>query len=147
MSLDEPQQALWTALNADAGLTALIGANRVSVGWPNDTPEFPFVSLQWLDSNPVSGATYVGLYKPDLQINIYSIDPYLNGRVEGYLTQNYSIPVKKPAGIESTNYRITEMHHKGDSIPLEFKVDYEDNYIKHLVTLWKLTVRPKSEGV
>ncbi|QDV49534.1 hypothetical protein [Gimesia fumaroli] len=147
MSLDEPQKALWTALKEDSGLTALIGESRVRRGWPNSTPVFPFISLQWNSNTSIPGATYVGRRRINLQINIYSIDPHLNEQVEGYLINNYSIPLKKPAGIESTNYRITEMHQVDDSHALEFKIDTEDNFIQHLASSWRLTVKPKSEGV
>jgi|GEM_PF-1946987 len=147
MSLDEPQKALWTALNEDSGLAALIGANRVKRGWPNSTPVFPFVSLQWFSNTSVPNATYVGRRRVNLQINIYSFDPYLNERIEGRLINNYSIPLKEPAGIDSTNYCITEMHQSDDSYPLEFKIDDEDNFIHHLASSWRLTIKPKSEGV
>jgi len=147
MSLDEAQKQLWTELNEDAGLEALIGAGRVKVGWPNSKPDFPFISLQWQSSSPIPGATYVGRRKVGLQINIYSFDPYFNEQVEGYLIQNYSIPLRKPEGIESTNYRITEMLQTDDSHPLKFKVDSKDNDIQHLASQWRLTVKTKSEGV
>jgi hypothetical protein len=147
MSEDEAQKALWTALKDDSGLTALIGEDRVRVGWPNSQPVFPFVSLEWQDANPPRNATYVGRNKPDLQINIYSYDPYLNTKVRSYLESNYTIPTKRPAGIESTNYRYTEMYHTGGAPALKFKIEDDDNFIHHLPSLWRLTVKPKSEGV
>lgn len=143
MSLDEAQKALWTELDEDSNLAALIGDNRVKVGWPNSKPVFPFISLKWLNSNPTRNATYVGRYKPDLQINIYSYDPHFNWKVEGYLTDNYTIPLKNADGISSDNMIITEMYHVDDSIPLEFKIEDDDNFIHHLVTLWRLAVKPK----
>jgi len=147
MGYDEAQKAVWTALDDDAGLTALIGDGRVKVGWPNSAPVFPFISLQWMNTNPPRGATYVGRYKPDLQINIYSYDPYLNSQVRSYIENNFTIPLKKAAGIESTNYWVTEMYHVDDSDPLPFKIEDNDNLIYQLASLWRLTVKPKSEGV
>lgn len=147
MSEDEIQKQLWTELDGDSGLAALIGDNRVRVGWPNSKPVFPFISLQWMDSNPPRNATFVGRNKPDLQINIYSYSPYLNTQIRSYLEKNFTIPLKKTAGIESTNYRITEMYHIGGASALEFKIEDDDNFIHHLPSLWRLTVKPKSEGV
>jgi len=80
-----------------------------------------------------------GVYKPLLQIDIYSSDPKVTGQIVERLDQLLETPRNRASRIESENYKCDLMVRQ-DGSPTFTNVRQDDKKINQHATQWRATV-------
>lgn len=114
--LSEAFDGLRTAMLADATFVAMLSAaDAVYITLPTFKVSSPLVEFMWGAWNPTAGLSGIGIYRPTLTMNIFAKDQHTCFAIAGYLEATWSIPLKKPAGVTTTNFCITELSFRNPS--------------------------------
>lgn len=104
------QKQLRTDMLADTTLTALLGDTK-SIYLKNPSGIFskPFLIMRFSNMGPQTQISGVGVYRSLLAWGLYVLNPWQAGPIFSHLEKNWSIPITKPEGVASTNYRIDNL--------------------------------------
>ena len=109
-NVSEILKKLRNDMSTDTGLLALLGKDsKVYRKYPQSSHRKPFIIFIVDNLNSQTQNTGVGEYRPDVTFDIIVIDPYDAADIFSYLEENWSIPLEKPEGVTSTNYRIDSL--------------------------------------
>ncbi len=110
IDLSEMWKALRTALLTDTALVERLGAaDAIYLEWPSIKVTYPIITLVPGPRNPSDVAKDRGLYNPELTLNIYGVDRFACEALYAVIESRWSIPLNRPALIESANYRLTSL--------------------------------------
>jgi hypothetical protein len=108
-NLSEAFDGLRTAMLADTDFAALLATNQsIYLEPPAVKVSSPLAEWIFRAWNPAD-LTSPGLYRPALSMNIFAKTPQLAWNVVNYLEVYWSIPLRRPAGVTTTNFRITHL--------------------------------------
>ncbi len=108
--LTEAFDGLRTAILADATFAAMLAdSDGIYLSSPDFKVSSPLVEWMWGAWNPQVDSTGIGIYRPNLTMNIFAVNPQLCFGIAAYLEAHWSIPLTKPFGVMTTNFRITEL--------------------------------------
>lgn len=107
-SVKEIWTQMITEMNADSEITDIIGANNIHRINPPVKLAFPNMIIE-ITLGPISQLSGVGLYRPSLTFNVFASDHDNADDMMRALEAGWTIPFKRPQGINTSNYSITQM--------------------------------------
>lgn len=144
VALTEAWTALRTSLMADATLTALL-ADATQFYWsdPPITPSFPCIVGKIRSENPVGDNSFVGEWRPDVDLLIYATDPRVCAAISARLL-THSRPIATTSPILGTNLQITQFHQVNAMEAPPLRVVDTGELVHVLATDWRLHVKRRS---
>jgi len=95
-------------MDGDSEITDVIGSSNIHRSNPSVKLSFPALIID-VTLGVVSELSGIGLYRPQLTFNVYSADHDDADEIMRALEVGWQIPHNRPAGIETSNYKITQM--------------------------------------
>lgn len=104
---------------------------------------FPFIRLLLVNDGLDTFTTGSGNYRPRLQIDIFGPRGSENEALRARLDALLWIPIKRPAGITTTNFRIREMR-RTNAVRLETQLEHNGQRVVQLMTDWNLKITERT---
>lgn len=109
-TLTNAWRAIRSAVLADSDIVEKLGsADAFYRRLPRETVPLPCIVMALRTIRPREHATQLGLYTVDLQFNLYAIDCDDLDSLVDLLEFRFSIPVRRPQGIDATSHRVTSL--------------------------------------
>ena len=103
-------KAIRTAWLADATFAAMLGGpTEIWRHGQSFEPKYPSITIRISRFGPVDLDRGPGKFRPSIEVNVFSVSPYDAEDIANYMSENFQIPTKVPAGISTTNWRIDEL--------------------------------------
>ena len=143
--MDEIWKALRDALLTDSTLTALLGGEtEIYFDVHDGKLAFPCIVIDIRALNPVNqNGSFTGVWRPDLQINLYGIDRFVLDRINARLEDAWDIPRNRTALISSDNFQITSMRQLNGGHVGTVRSQQSTKPLRHFAGEWKLRVSKK----
>lgn len=99
--------ALRDAIEAETAVADLLGAGfkQPREGWPRSTPVAPLITWRWTQTP--SAIEKPGVDAWAVQVHIFAKRASTCRQISAALQEYFTIPGQLPAGVSSTNYRLT----------------------------------------
>ena len=107
-SLKEIWKQLINDLNDDSAITDVIGTDNIHRSNPSQALNYPTLILD-VTNVVVAELSGIGLYRPTPTFNVYATDPDQADDIFRALEAGWDIPHKRPQGVSTSNYAITQM--------------------------------------
>ena len=110
MDVLEAIATLRSQLLQDASFTSLLGeTNGIYWSYPSGTKQKPIIVINLSDLRSQNQIGGVGVYRPSINFDIFTINPYDAGAIYTYLERNWDIPRSRQDPISSNNFRIDQL--------------------------------------
>lgn len=139
--LSEAFNGLRTAMLADTDFTALLATtDSIYFSPPETKVSSPLAEWLFRAWNPEASMSHPGLYRPSLTMNIFAKTPQLAWNIVSYIEFMWSIPLVKPAGVATTNFRITQLSLKNAIYVGPSKLLQSLESVHQVATEWDLRI-------
>lgn len=143
--LGEIWKALRTEMSAESALTdQLASETSIYFGPLDEAVSLPAIVLKPQDDRPIGNASFTGVWRPLLQIDILALSPYVPIAIRGALDDLFTIPQNRTTLIESATLQLTALHRTGGGQVVPTQATIEDQPVRLLPTLWNCRVAKKT---
>lgn len=144
--LSEIFKALRTALLTDGTLTAMLGeSSGIWFDEPRADMPFPAITIDVRALNPQNrNGSFTGVWTPDLQVNLFGVDPHVLTNMMAHLEATWDIPRNRSTVVESTNYRMTRLQMIGGGHVGAVRLLSTQQDLRHYASEWRCRVAKKT---
>lgn len=144
--MDEIWKALRTALLTDSTLTALLGASDAIYYETQEAKlAFPCIVIDVRSLNPQhQNGSEPGLWRPDIQVNLFGIDRFVLDRIIARLESAWDIPRNRSTLIQSDNYQISAMRMLNGGHVGTVRSQQTEKPLKHFAAEWRLRINQRT---
>ena len=141
-------QAIADVIAADSDIATVMGGSTSGRVVYNESKapkdfSFPFVRLLLVTDGLDTFTTGSGNHRPRLQIDVFGPRGSENEAIRARLDALLWIPIKRPAGITTDNFRIREMR-RTNAVRLETQLEHNGQRVVQLMTDWNLKITERT---